>query len=179
MKEIWRDIVGYENLYKVSNLGNVYSLISNKTLSFGKKRAGYLFVNLYKNGNNKTKHVHRLVAEAFIPNPENKPQVNHIDGNKQNNCVDNLEWCTCKENMQHASKHNLVSRRFGEDNIFSKKVIQLDLNYQPIKIWNSTGEIMRKLKIPKQQISKICNKKRKTARGFIFKWYEEWLKNNE
>lgn len=175
MQEIWKDVVGYEGLYQVSNLGKVYSLISNKIIAFSKKPKGYLIVHLYKNGVDKSKHIHRLVAEAFIPNPNNYPEVNHLDGIKTNNCIDNLEWCTKKQNMEHASKNNLVSRLYGADNYRSKKVIQLDLMYNPIKIWESTGEIMRALNIPKQHISNVCNHKNKTTRNFIFMWYKEYL----
>ncbi|ALO80891.1 NUMOD4 domain-containing protein [Enterococcus faecalis] len=98
--EKWKDIVEYEGLYQVSNLGNVYSFKTNKYL----KPSGdkYLHVILSKNNRTKTVRIHRLVAEAFIPNQDNKPQVNHIDGDRYNNNVKNLEWLTCKENIVHA-----------------------------------------------------------------------------
>ena len=105
MKEIWKDVVGWEGLYQVSNLGRVKSLpwvghhkndIIMKMFGNG---TGYLTVMLYKPA--KKKLVHRLVAEAFIPRPDGKAQINHIDGNKTNNRVDNLEWCTQSENMRH------------------------------------------------------------------------------
>ena len=100
MEEIWRDIDGYEGLYQVSNKGRVKSLKYGKEriLRPGWKTGGYLFVILCKNGNQSKQRIHRLVAQAFIPNPNNKPQVNHLDENKKNNCVDNLEWATAKEN---------------------------------------------------------------------------------
>lgn len=109
-KEIWKDIEGYEGLYQVSNLGKVRSLVShwgNKLLVPRIKKAalnskGYERVGLSKNKRMIQIFVHRLVAIAFIPNPENKPCVNHIDGNHRNNCADNLEWCMQKENIKHA-----------------------------------------------------------------------------
>lgn len=106
-KEIWKDIDGYEGLYKVSSYGNVLSLKycgSNRKhlLAPNIDHRGYLMAHLSKRGKTKTFKIHRLVASAFIPNPDNLPQVNHKDGDKLNNCVDNLEWCTCSYNVKHA-----------------------------------------------------------------------------
>lgn len=116
MKEIWKDIIEYENFYLVSNLGRIKSLRTTaiKKNSFNKKR--YNIVSLSKFGEQKTKIVHRLVAQAFIPNPNNLPQVNHKDGNKQNNRVDNLEWVTNRENRDHAIKNGLVANTRGIKN---------------------------------------------------------------
>ena len=102
--EVWKDIKGYEGLYQVSNLGNVKSLKTNKNLYYSKSR-NYLRVGLNKNGVRRGFSIHRLVAQAFIPNPKNKPCVNHKDCNPKNNCVDNLEWCTHKYNNSYKNHH--------------------------------------------------------------------------
>ena len=117
MNEIWRKIEGFEN-YEVSNLGNVRSLKNKKVkiLKLIKRETGYIFINLYKNKKIHHKSVHRLVASTFIPNPQNKSQVNHIDGDKTNNKVENLEWCTAKENSQHAWNTGLSKSLKGEKN---------------------------------------------------------------
>lgn len=106
MKEIWKDICGYEGLYKISNYGEVKSIRKNIVMRPGDNGRGYKFIYLNKGGLVQRYYVHRLVALFFIPNPENKPQVNHIDCNKGNNNVDNLEWVTTTEQMQHASKND-------------------------------------------------------------------------
>lgn len=104
MIEEWKDIEGYEGLYQVSNLGRVYTFKRNKLMTPVKSRKGYLMVKLRVNNCAKSLAVHRLVAQAFIQNPENKPQVNHIDEDKTNNMVSNLEWVTNKENCNHGTK---------------------------------------------------------------------------
>ena len=108
MLEIWKDIQGYEGRYQVSNLGNVKSLKNHLGESRELVRRlktfsdGYVRVELHKKGSNpKTRYVHRLVAQAFIPQPQDKKYVNHKDSNRSNNCVKNLEWCTHAENVQH------------------------------------------------------------------------------
>ena len=117
--EIWKDIQGYEGLYWASNLGNIKSL--KKVLKFNKVEKGYLHVTLYKNGTPKTIKAHRLTAKAFIPNIENKPEVNHIDGNKENNNIINLEWNTRAENNMHAIKNGLLKFKKGEGNFWYNK----------------------------------------------------------
>lgn len=120
MEEIWKDITGYEGLYQISNLGNVVSLNfnrENKRKQLKKlTRTGYYYVCLSKNNVKKNKNLHRIIAEHFIPNPENKPQINHKNGIKKDNRIENLEWVTSKENMVHAWKNNL--------NYVSKKSIE-------------------------------------------------------
>ena len=117
--EIWKDVAGYEGLYKVSNKGNVYS-VARKDSRWHRRggqrlkpvydRGGYLIVSLYKNGKSKTKKVHRLVAEAFIPNPNGLPQVNHRDKNKVNNNVENLKWCDARYNSNHGTRNEKVTQ---------------------------------------------------------------------
>lgn len=115
-EEIWRDICGYEGLYQVSNCGRVkrfHKTTPPRILKPGLNTWGYLKVSLSRNNENETQNIHRLVAQAFIPNPDGKPQVNHKDGDKTNNCVDNLEWCTHEENNRHAIATGL--RSVGEN----------------------------------------------------------------
>lgn len=119
MIEIWKPVKGFEN-YEVSNLGQVKSLNYNRTkeakiLRLCKNKDGYLCVHLHKNGKGYAKKVHRLVTAAFIPNPEGKTEVNHIDGNKTNNRVENLEWATHSENMHHAWETGLCEPLTGEN----------------------------------------------------------------
>lgn len=136
MKEIWKDIKGYENLYQVSTLGNVRSFKNyngkglvqvphNLKPQYG--RHDYYTVHLTKNKNYKNALIHRLVAETFIENPNKLPQVNHIDGNKYNNSVDNLEWCNCSYNIKHAYNLGLHKKYFGKDNPNSKEKKYLDI----------------------------------------------------
>ena len=177
MEEVWKDIKGYEGLYQVSNLGRIKSLkrfkknhsklqkVNEKILKlYINKRNGYVYRNLNKNSLEKNHRVHRLVAETFIPNPNNLPQINHKDGNKQNNCVDNLEWCTCKENMQHAYKLGLAN-----NNNQKIKVLQYDLKNNLIAKYDSLLEASKQTNISISNISLCINGKQKTTHNFIFK----------
>lgn len=145
--EIWKDVVDYEGLYKVSNKGNVYSV--GRVSSQGKKcggltlkprsfRNGYLHVNLYKNGKMKSKSIHRLVAEVFIPNPNNFPEVNHLDENKTNNYVEDLEWCTREYNMNFGERNEKVRQKL------SKRVKAVNVESGEVITFSSTLEAMNK-----------------------------------
>ena len=184
MKEIWKDIKGYEGYYQISNLGNIRSLFGwnihkgyfnrLKTMHPTLANTGYLVVNLtYKNS--KIYQIHRLVAEAFIPNSENKPCINHKDGNKQNNKVDNLEWCTYSENEKHAYSINLKVNpnigKFGNLHWNSKSILQIDKSTN--KIINRYDSIMsaeRDTGIPNTNICKCCKGVLKSAGGYIWKY---------
>ncbi|MDB4302121.1 NUMOD4 domain-containing protein [bacterium] len=132
-REVWKDVEGYEGTYQVSNLGNVKSLDRNVIYKDGKTvpykgetkskvidKYGYEYVGLYLNQKHKQGMIHRLVAKAFIPNINNKPQINHIDGNKLNNKTENLEWVTNRENIDHAVKTGLLDKVTGENHYKSK-----------------------------------------------------------
>lgn len=181
-KEIWRDIKGYEGLYEVSDLGNVKSLersivrkdgtsyyIAERILRPRKKSEGYLDVALNKDGKAKHYRVHRLVAEMFIPNPENKPEVNHINANKSDNRVENLEWATREENIHHAIKEGLATTCV-KNNKRSKPVAQYDKNNILIEIYPSMREAERQTGIHQGDICKCCKKEKHhiTAGGFIW-----------
>lgn len=157
-KQIWKDISGYEGLYQVSNTGKVRSLNYKgtgkkkilKTGNTGYKRL-YKMVNLHKNKKQKPHYVHRLVAEAFIPNPNNLPYVNHKDENPDNNAVWNLEWCTPKYNANYGTAIERMSKtkmgqNMGGDNINARKIkcVELDLVFDSIadaKRWLGKGDI--------------------------------------
>ena len=159
--ETFVKVVGFEN-YEVSNLGRVRNIKSGRILKPQLRRDGYLRHCLYENNKQKNLLLHRIVATAFIDNPEGKPQVNHIDENKLNNDLSNLEWCTVRENMIHGTR----TKRIAEKNF--KKVIQLDLNDNVLNVFESMRQAERETGIDTSHISKCCNGKLKSAGGF--KW---------
>lgn len=165
--EIWKDIKGWENLYKVSNYGNVYSCKSNIILKPTDKN-GYLAVKLQNHKVKKTITIHRLVASAFIPNPNNKKEVNHIDCNKKNNCVSNLEWCTRQENHYHKCLNGLnKTEQAVEKN--KKPIILLNNN----KRYGSMMDACRELGLDVSNVSNVCNHKLSHTKGYIFRFESE------
>ena len=180
MKEIWKTILGYEGLYEVSNLGNIRRIkfINNKTqinkikkLKLN-KTGKYISVILCKNGKVKGHYVHRLVAEAFIPNPNNLPQINHKDENKLNNKVDNLEWCNSFYNMNYGNVKDKISNSHkGKENLkLRKPVLQYDTNMNFIKEYNGICEAQKQTGISKDAIIKCCKNIIKTGKGYIWKY---------
>lgn len=165
MKEIWKDIKNYEGFYKISNLGRVKSLGNGgshkkeRIMKAGNVR-GYLQLGLRKDGTVKHFYVHRLVAEAFLDNPDNLPEINHKDENKANNCVDNLEWCDRTYNITYGTlKHK-----------FCKPIVQSDLNDNVIKVWQSLCDVQKELGYNKGNIGKCCNNKEHYHTAYGFKW---------
>ena len=172
MEEIWRSVKGYEGLYEISNLGNFRGLPRKLTQKNGHPYyvtgkdikgcispvTGYRVVSLSDSETKKLKSIHRLVAIAFIPNPLNKPEVNHIDGNKLNNRVDNLEWVTSSENQIHAHKIGLQPEMFGEGHPNSKltetDVLKIREEYKNGKLQR---EIAEEFGICRQNVSDIVN----------------------
>ena len=173
MMEIWKDIPGYENLYQVSNLGNIRRIlfinnkIQKKKITIIKKQTNKrnrIQASLYKNGKRKNLLVHRLVAMAFLDNPNNYPEVNHIDGNSLNNNVDNLEWCTKKYNMQHAYDNNL--NHFKEHNKkTSKSIIRNDG-----KKYDNSYAAAKELNVSVFSIRDVLKGRTKTCKGYSFKY---------
>ena len=188
MEEIWKDIPGYEGMYQVSNLGRVKSLdriktnkligkhfVKEKLMKLRLSSRGYLSVGLTKNGKQVGYRVHRLVAQAFIPNPENKKEVNHINGVKTDNRVDNLEWCTSSENTIHAMRTGLITIKRGGDDNRSISVNQYNLNGDFIKKWDCIKDIKRQLGYDTKAIISCCKHKKhyNTAYGYIWE-YADW-----
>jgi len=181
-KEKWKDVVGYEGLYKVSNYGNIFSNYSNKILNPNRMKAGYLSFELFKNKKSKRLLVHRLVAFAFIENLLNLPQVNHKDENKSNNVVENLEWNSAKENMNYGTR--IERQRKNTDYTQERRkiiaiengkkacipVIQSDKTGNFLNFFESAKSASQKLKINASHIAETCLGKRKSAGGYVWNY---------
>ncbi|MBD5464077.1 MAG: hypothetical protein HDR24_13665 [Lachnospiraceae bacterium] len=179
MNEVWKSISGYEGRYEVSNLGRVRSipryvdnhtgkkLIKEKIVSQHINDRGYVIVSLNKETKRKTYKVHRLVAEAFIENHFNKPQVNHIDGDKTNNRVENLEWNDNSENQRHAYRTGL-NKPSGKSGKPKRGVMQLDVHGNEIGRFDSIARASVETTTSASNIGECCRGKRKSANGY--KW---------
>lgn len=154
-KEIWKDIQNYEGMYRISNYGNIKSLKRKHLLKSSTSPKGYSLVGLCKTGKPKTFRLSRLVGKHFIPNPENKPQINHIDGVKANNNVKNLEWATAQENTRHALKTGL-QKRAPNAKITQEQVECIRFLAQTGKISNIA--IAKIYKVKQQLVSRVKNR---------------------
>lgn len=181
--EIWKPIKNYECLYEVSNLGRVRSLDKYVNYRYGNREVkgkilkpslngwGYPSISLSKNGITKSTRIHKLVAEHFLVKVKNKNCINHIDGNKENNYIDNLEWCNHKENTKHAMDNGLINfnqlaKSNGEK--CSKIIKQYDKEMKFINEYISTQEASKVLNIAEPNISACACGKRKSAGGYIW-----------
>ena len=147
-----KDVKGYEGLYAVTPEGEVWSYKSNKFLKPKFQTDGYLFVSLCKNGLKKNYRIHRLVSEAYIPNPENLPQVDHINEDKTNNCVNNLQWITNRDNSRKSK---------------NKPILQFDLDGNFIRDWECASDVGKEVK---GHIYRCLKGRQKTAYGFVWKY---------
>jgi len=164
--ETFVKIEGFEN-YEVSNLGKVRNIKSGRIIKPSLNKNGYLRLWLYENNKKKYLYLHRIIATAFIDNSEEKPCVNHIDENKTNNDLSNLEWCTERENMIHGTR----TKRAAEKHF--KKVIQLDLNENVLNEFESMKQAEQETGVFARNISSCCSGKRKSAGGY------KWMKKGE
>ena len=174
-EEIWRDIVGFEGYYQVSNLGRVksvertvkigrgcYRAVHERILKTRKDRDGYLHVQLWKDDKGKEYLVHRLVANAFLENSQNLPEVNHIDQDKTNNIVNNLEYCSSSYNCNYGTRNKKIAEKL------SKPVIGIDKITGLIVEFPSAHEASRQIGINQSSITKCCKGKKKSCGGHIW-----------
>lgn len=181
MDEKWKDIKNYEGFYQISNLGRVKSLIFRNNVCNIKKEKilkptdngnGYLIVSLHKNKNRKVFYIHRLVGQTFIENKEHLKEINHKDGNRKNNNIDNLEWCNRKYNVEHSYRNNGRKSAFseikGNKHRLSIPIKQYSLDRQFIKKFDSMKQASEEMNICYTSIQRCRTKKQKTAGNYIW-----------
>ena len=185
---IWYNIPGFENKYKIDKSGNIlklehylkyrngYRRIPEQIIKWRCDGNGYPYTRLYYDtGKFIQKHIHRLVAEIFIPNPENKPTVNHKDGNKLNNNVNNLEWCTYQENIRHAYKLGLNKSTLGKIPYNSnrlKSVYKMDMDGNILYKFNTMEEAAKDIGVSYKYIYRVCRGEIYKAKGFRYKYVD-------
>lgn len=188
INEIWKDVKDYEGLYQISNLGNIRGMKSNKVLVLSSSPSGYKFIRLFKKSKGKNYRIHRLVAEAFIPNVKNLPFVNHKDENTGNNCVDNLEWCTASYNINYGNRNNKAAKKIsiwrkkkGSD--YSprerKKVAQYTLDDKYVREFKSINEAGRETNSSIGTIHNCCVGKSKSCNGYKWKFVLDKVEENK
>lgn len=182
-----KQVVGYEGLYEVDQFGRVYSIdriktvvdngriyekhIAGKQMKQSIHTKGYKTVSLTKNGSTKTMFVHRIVAEAFLPNPSNLPMVNHKDEDKTNNCIDNLEWCTASYNRTYGKAIERQAKKIrGRESDKKIAIIQKDTNGEFLNWFDSLTKAAEKVNGSTSSISAVCKGKRKTAYGYLWEY---------
>lgn len=186
--EIWKDIIGFEGLYQVSNLGRVKSLqrivscgkgdrvVKERIKRISKHNMGYEVYNLFKNGKCYPHLRHRLIAVHFIPNPKNLPEINHKNGNKKDNSIENLEWCSYSRNLKHAYEIGLRQKRppllgkLGAEHPLSKPIAQYNPIGEFIKVWACSKDVWRELGYDHNGIRNCANGRLKTSHGFKWKF---------
>ena len=163
MIDEWKNITGYEGLYQVSNLGRVKSLRYNKILKPYVNERGYVYVLLVdRDGHNKNWRLHRLVAQTFLPNPDNLPQINHKDEDKSNNCADNLELCTAKHNANYGIRGHKISLKKGTACICTDNGV----------IYRSIKDASKRTGLNEACISACCRGVRPHTRGTHWRYWE-------
>ena len=180
--EIWKPVAGYEGLYEVSNLGVVRTLHPREnccTLKPYITPNGYEQVCLYSGNSRKKMYVHRIVATAFVDNPDNKPQVNHIDENKRNNSAVNLEWITIAQNLRHGSRMNRQKRTLIKNGKTNKKVDCYSISGEFIQTFNSCKEASKATGANASTITQCCKGAhwRKTSGGYVWKYHDGGVAN--
>lgn len=154
-----KDVVGYEGLYAVTSCGKVWSYKNKKFLKPQVNKGGYLQVGLHRDGELKFYLIHRLVAEAYIPNTDNLPQINHKDENKTNNCLQNLEWCDAKYNNNYGTHIEKIK----------KPILQYSLDGEFVREWYSASDVGKEVR---SSINKCLTGRTKSAYGYIWKFKE-------
>jgi len=179
--EIWKDIEDYVGLYQVSNRGNIRrvdrgikGVCENKVIAINiQKNTGYLYVTLSKKGISKKYLLHRIIAKAFIENPNNYPCINHKDETRTNNNLDNLEWCTHKYNSNYGTNTKRAKEHYDRNIVWkkhSKSVDQYDMKLNYIKTWDRASEIANHYKVACNNIYRVITGSQKSACGFIWKY---------
>ena len=174
--EIFMPIKDYEDTYAVSNLGRVKNIKTGRILKQFKDKDDYMLVTLYKDGKRKTHKVHRLVLSNFKANPDNKPCVNHLDENPSNNNLNNLSWCTYKENNNYGKHNERMASTHKANGIYDKISDKYSIPVYCITnntVYKSAREASKQLNLHSGSITKCCKGKRKSTGGYQFKYYTE------
>ena len=175
MNETWKPIPGYEELYSISSNGQIYSTRSDKVLKPVTNEKGYLKICLQDNGIPKHFRVHRLVAQTFIPNPQGKPTVDHINGIRSDNRVENLRWATMEEQNSTEARRRKVSHSLRTSPSIAKKkraVLQFDLSGQMLAVHDGLNDAARAVNSSAGSIYSCCNGQRKSCKGHVFKYVD-------